>query len=80
MQRVALQQPISNVKHWSKIVSDVTAARSVQVRVLGAFARMAFLLTFGLVVLLCGVMTPVGSLIPVLRAVRVDPATVFRAE
>ena len=36
--------------------------------------------TFGSVVRLCGVTTLVGSLIPVLRAVRVDPTTAFRAE
>ncbi|MBC8089632.1 MAG: ABC transporter permease [Phycisphaerae bacterium] len=156
VRRVDPQQPISHIRTLSEIVSDVTAARSVQVRVLGAFALIAFLLaaggihgllaftvsqrqreigvrmalgaqrgeivrmvmrrgvllgvagvvpgiviayaagramqsllagvnpgdglTFGAVVILCGVMTIVGSLLPVLRAIRVDPATAFRAD
>jgi predicted permease len=154
--RIDPQQPISNIKSMSEIVEDVTAARSVQVRVLVAFAAIAFLLaaigihgllsfavssrqheigvrmalgaqrreivrmvmrqgialaafgvlpglvlayiggramqsllagvqpgdalTFGAAGLLCVVMTLVGSLLPTLRAVRVDPATALRAE
>jgi len=150
------QQPISNIKTMSAIVSDVTAARSVQVRVLVAFAAVAFLLaaigihgllsftvssrrheigvrmalgaqrsqivylimrqgfllaavgvvpgmfiayaagramqsllagvepadtiTFIGAGALCLVMTLVGSLVPTLRAARVDPATAFRAD
>jgi predicted permease len=150
------QQPISNIKPMSEIVSDVTAARSVQVRVLVAFAAIAFLLaaigihgllsftvssrqheigirialgaqrseivrlimrqgvllaiagvlpglaiayaagrgmqsllagvqpadatTFFAAGVLCIVMTLIGSLLPTLRASRVDPATAFRAE
>ncbi|MEP6836335.1 MAG: ABC transporter permease [Gemmatimonas sp.] len=156
VRRVDPQQPISDIRMLSDIVSDMTAARSVQVRVLGAFALIAFLLaasgihgllafsvsqrqreigvrmalgaqrseivrmvmnrgvllavagvipgvavayaagramqgllaginpadalTFCAVVAMCGVMTIVGSLLPVLRAVRVDPAVAFRAE
>jgi predicted permease len=154
--RVDPQQPISNVRTMSAIVSDVTAARSVQVRVLIAFAAIAFFLaaigihgllsftvssrqheigvrmalgaqpgeivrlilrqgivlaaagvlpglaiayaagramqsllagvqptdpvTFAAAGVLCVVMTLVGSLLPTLRAARVDPATAFRAE
>jgi predicted permease len=154
--RVDPHQPISNVKTMSAIVSDVTAARSVQVRVLIAFAAIAFFLaaigihgllsftvssrqheigvrmalgaqpgeivrlilrqgivlaaagvlpglaiayaagramqsllagvqptdpvTFAAAGVLCVVMTLVGSLLPTLRAARVDPATAFRAE
>ena len=37
-------------------------------------------LTFGLIVLLCDAMTFLGSLWPVMRAVRVDSATAFRAQ
>jgi putative ABC transport system permease protein len=150
------EQPISNIKTMSAIVSDVTAARSVQVRVLVAFAAVAFLLaaigihgllsftvssrrheigvrmalgaqrsqivylimrqgfllaavgvvpgmfiayaagramqsllagvepadtiTFIGAGALCLVMTLVGSLVPTLRAARVDPATAFRAD
>ncbi|MEP6733698.1 MAG: ABC transporter permease, partial [bacterium] len=44
VQRVDPEQPISNVHTMSEIVSDLTAARSVQVRVLSAFAVIAFLL------------------------------------
>lgn len=36
--------------------------------------------TFGIVVALCAVMTLAGSLVPVLRAVRIAPATALRAE
>jgi len=36
--------------------------------------------TFTAAVVLCVLMTLVGSLLPVLRAVRVAPASVFRAE
>ena len=150
------QQPISNVKSMSTVVAEATGARSVQVRVLVAFAAIAFLLaavgihgllsfavstrqheigvrmalgaqrteivrlvmgqgvalaaagvlpglliaylagramqallagvrpgdvlTFGAAAVLCVVMTLVGTLLPTLRAVRVDPATAMRAE
>ncbi|HJQ10094.1 MAG TPA: ABC transporter permease [Gemmatimonadaceae bacterium] len=150
------QQPVSNVKTMSSIVSDVTAARSVQVRVLVAFAAIAFFLaaigihgllsftvssrqheigvrmalgaqpneivrlilrqgavlavagvlpglviayaagramqsllagvqpsdpvTFAAAGILCVFLTIVGSLLPTMRAARVDPATAFRAE
>ena len=156
VQQVDPQQPISNIKPMSEIVSDVTAARSVQVRVLMAFAMIAFLLaavgihgllsftvssrqheigvrmalgaqrseivrlimsrgivlgvagvipglaiayvagramqsllagvepadrmTFIVAGTLCALMTVLGSLLPTLRAARVDPATAFRAE
>jgi ABC-type lipoprotein release transport system permease subunit len=149
-------QPVSNIRPMAEIVSDVTAARTVQVRVLGAFALIAFLLaaigihgllsfsvssrrheigvrmalgaqsgevvrmvmrqavllagagvvpgialaymagramqgllagiqpgdgtTFGAVALLCMLMTLVGSLAPVLRAVRVEPAIALREQ
>ena len=148
--------PISNVQAMSDLVSDQVATRAVQVRVIGAFAVIAFflaavgihgLLSFsvsqrrheigvrmalgaqrgtivalfvrqGVVLALCGVipgialayaagramqsllfgvepgdgatfaaaaalcvlMTHAGSLMPVLRAVRVAPASVFRGE
>jgi putative ABC transport system permease protein len=42
--RVDPEQPVSNVRTMEDVVSDVTAARAVQVRVLGAFAFVAFLL------------------------------------
>jgi predicted permease len=42
--RIDPQQPVSDVRLMNDIVSDATAARSVQVRVLGAFALVAFLL------------------------------------
>ena len=150
------QQPISNVQPMAEVVADQTAARSVQVRVLGAFAAIASLLAAvgihgllsfavstrrreiglriaigagqgeivrmvmrqalalaaaglipGIAVayaagramqsllagvkpgdpvtlfaagLLCVVMTLFGSLLPTLRAVRVDPATALRSE
>jgi predicted permease len=156
VQQVDPQQPISNVKTLSAIVSDVTAARAVQVRVLVAFAAIAFLLaaigihgllsytvssrqheigvrmalgaqrseivrlimrqgiflaaagvlpgiaiayaagrgmqtllagvqpadlvTFIAAGILCIAMTLVGSLLPTLRAARVDPASAFRAD
>jgi len=38
------EQPISNVKPLAEIVSDGTAARSIQVRILVAFAAIAFVL------------------------------------
>ncbi len=38
------QQPISNIRRMSEVVADATAARSVEVRVLVAFAVIAFLL------------------------------------
>ena len=156
VQQVDPQQPVSNVKPMAAIVSEVTAARSVQVRVLVAFAAIAFFLaaigihgllsftvssrqheigirmalgaqpseivrlilrqgivlaaagvvpgiliayaagramqsllagvqpadpvTFAAAGVLCLVMTLVGTLLPTLRAARVDPATAFRAE
>lgn len=156
MHRVDPQQPISNVRTMSTILDDVTAARSVQVRVLAVFAAVAFLLaaigihgllsftvssrqheigirmalgaqrreiirlimsrgivltaagvipglvlayaagrwmrsllagvppadavTFLTTGVLCALMALVGSLLPTLRAVRVDPATALRAE
>jgi putative ABC transport system permease protein len=156
VRQVDPQQPVSNIKPMSTIVSDVTAARSVQVRVLIAFAAIAFLLaaigihgllsftvssrqheigvrialgaqrseivrlimrqgiilavagvipglaiayaagramrsllagvqpadavTFAAAGVLCLMMTLIGSLLPTLRAARVDPATAFRAE
>jgi ABC-type antimicrobial peptide transport system permease subunit len=156
VQRADPEQPISDIKPLSEIVSDATAARSVQVRILLAFAAIAFVLaaigihglltfavssrqheigvrlalgaqradivrmvmgkavilaaagvipglllayaagrsmqsllagveptdvvTFGAAGALCVVMTMVGSLLPTMRAVRVDPATAFRSE
>jgi predicted permease len=156
VQQVDPQQPISDIKPMTEVVGSVTAARSVQVRVLVAFAVIAFLLagigihgllsfavsnrqheigvrmalgaqrgdivrmvmrqgvilsaagvlpgiviaflvgramqsllagvqpgdavTFASAAILCVVMTLVGSLLPTLRAVRVDPATAFRTE
>jgi putative ABC transport system permease protein len=156
VRRLDPQQPVSNIKTMPAIVADVTAARSVQVRVLVAFAAIAFLLaaigihgllsftvssrqheigirialgaqrgeivrlimrqgvvlaaagvlpgiaiayvagramqsllagvepadtvTFAAAGVLCLVMTLLGSLLPTLRAARVDPATAFRAE
>ena len=156
VQQADREQPISNIKPMPAIVAEVTAARSVQVRVLVAFAAIAFLLaaigihgllTFtvssrqheigirmalgaqrseivrlimrqglvlaaagvipGIVIayaagramqsllagvepadtvtfvtagLLCLAMTLLGSLLPTVRAARVDPATAFRAE
>jgi predicted permease len=156
VQRADPEQPISNVRPLSEIVSDATAARSVQVRVLVAFAAIAFILaaigihgllsfavssrqheigvrlalgaqradivrmvmgkaavlaaagvipglliayaagrsmqsllagvepadvtTFAAAGVLCVVMTMLGSLIPTMRAVRVDPATAFRSD
>jgi putative ABC transport system permease protein len=44
VRKVDAQQPISNVRTMSEIVADATAARAVQVRVLTAFAAIAFLL------------------------------------
>jgi predicted permease len=156
VQRADPDQPISDIKAMSEIVSDTTAARAVQVRVLIAFAAIAFVLaavgihglltysvssrqheigvrialgaqrgdivrmimrqgailaaagvvpglflaylagrsmqsllagvepsdivTFGAAAALCVVMTMIGTLLPTLRAVRVDPATAFRSE
>ena len=37
-------------------------------------------MAFASAAILCVVMTLVGSLLPTLRAVRVDPATAFRTE
>ncbi|HEX6573376.1 MAG TPA: ABC transporter permease [Gemmatimonadaceae bacterium] len=44
VERADPEQPISEVRPLSEIVSDATAARSVQVRVLLAFAAVAFIL------------------------------------
>ena len=150
------EQPISDVRMMSEIVEDETASRSLQLRVLGAFAAIAILLAaigihgllwfavsqrareigvrialgaqssdiLGMVIRqglllatvglaagvtlayaaartlesllagvgpgdtatflaaagLCLVMTLLGSLLPALRAVRVDPITVIRSE
>lgn len=150
------EQPISDVRTMNEVVAEQTASRRVQVRVLGAFAAIAFLLagvgihgvlsyavssrrkeiavrmalgaesrdivrmvmrqggrlaltgvvpgmalayaagramqtllagvkpadlaTFGLAAALCVVMTLLGSLLPVIRAVRVVPMTAIRAE
>jgi len=150
------EQPVSDVRTMNEIVGKQTASRSLQLRVLGTFAAIAFLLaaigihgllsfavsqrareigvrialgarssdilgmvvgralllaitgislgaalayaagrtleallagvnpgdavTFLAAVGLCLVMTLVGSLLPALRAVRVDPITVIRAE
>jgi ABC-type antimicrobial peptide transport system permease subunit len=156
VQRADPEQPISNIRSLSEVVSDITAARSVQVRILVAFAAIAFILaaigihgllsysvssrqheigvrialgaqrgdivrmvmkqgvvlaaagvipglflaylagrsmqallagvepadvvTFGAAGALCVVMTMVGTLLPTMRAVKVDPATAFRSE
>jgi predicted permease len=156
VQRADPEQPISDIRPLSEVVSNATAARSVQVRVLVAFAAIAFILaaigihgllsfsvssrqheigvrialgaqradivrmvmrqgallaaagvipglmiayiagrsmqsllagvepadvvTFGAAAALCVVMTMVGSFIPTMRAVRVDPSTAFRTE
>ncbi len=148
--------PVSNIRSMSDLVSDQTATRAVQVRVITAFAAIAFFLaavgihgllafsvsqrkheigvrmalgaqqgaivslvvrqgvllalcgvipgvalayaagrgmqsllfgvepgdavTFAAAAILCVVMTLAGSLMPVLRAVRVAPAAVFRGE
>ncbi len=150
------EQPISDVRTMAEIVADNTASRSAQVRVLGAFAAIAFFLaavgihgllsfavsrrtreigvrialgarpgeilgmvmrqaavlgaagvlpgivlayaagrafeallagvkpgdavTFACAVGLCLLMTLLGSLVPALRAVRIDPMTAIRAE
>jgi predicted permease len=156
VQRADPEQPISDIRPLSEVVSDATAARSVQVRILVAFATIAFVLaaigihglltfsvssrqheigvrlalgaqrsdivrmvmgkaailaaagvipglliayaagrsmqsllagvepsdvvTFGAAGVLCVVMTMVGSLLPTMRAVKVDPATAFRSD
>jgi putative ABC transport system permease protein len=156
IQRADPDQPISDIRSLSEVVSNVTAARSVQVRILLAFAAIAFVLaaigihgllsfsvssrqhefgvrialgaqrgdivrmvmaqgailaaagvvpglllaylagrsmqsllagvepadlvTFVAAGVLCVVMTMIGTLVPIMRAVRVDPATAFRAE
>jgi predicted permease len=150
------EQPISNVRTMSEIVEDETASRSVQVRVLGTFAGLAFVLaavgiygllsftvsqrdreigvrmalgaqghdifrmvlkqgvrltlvgivpgillayfagrtmqallagvtprdpmTFGTATAVCAVMALIGAFFPALRAMRVDPVKVMRAE
>jgi len=151
-----VEQPISDVRTMADIVDDQTASRAAQVRVLGAFAMLAFLLaavgihgllsfaisrrrqeigvrialgarpagivrmvmrqalvlalagiapgillayaggramagllagiqpgdtlTFASAVGLCGLMTLLGSFLPALRAVRIDPMTAIRTE
>jgi predicted permease len=156
VRRVDPQQPVSNIRMLADVVGEATAARAVQVRVLTAFAVIAFLLagigihgllsyavssrqheigvrmalgaqrneivrmivrgglllaaagvvpglalayvaaramqsllagvepgdiaTFGAATVLCVAMTLVGSLLPTIRAIRVDPATALRAE
>ena len=150
------EQPISDVRTMADIVEEQTASRSAQVRVLGAFAAIAFLLagvgihgllsfavsrrtqeigvrialgaqpgeivkmivrqgavlagagivpgvvlayaagramegllagvqpgdalTFASAIGLCVLMTVLGSLVPALRAVRIDPITAIRSE
>jgi putative ABC transport system permease protein len=44
IQRADPDQPVSDVRPLSEVVSDATAARSVQVRILLAFAAIAFVL------------------------------------
>jgi putative ABC transport system permease protein len=156
VQRVDPDQPVSHVRMLADVVANQTAARAVQVRVVSAFALIAFLLaavgihgllsfsvssrrhefgvrmalgaqkraivrmvmrhgvlltaagvlpgiaiaylgaramqsllagvnpadvaTFGAAGLLCVVMTLVGTLLPTLRAVRVDPAVALRED
>jgi putative ABC transport system permease protein len=156
IKRADPDQPISDVRALSEVVSDATAARSVQVRILVAFAAIAFILaavgihgllsfsvssrqheigvrmalgaqradivrmvmrqgviltaagvipglviaylagrsmqsllagvepadvvTFTAAGALCVVMTMIGTLLPTMRAVRVDPATAFRSD
>jgi putative ABC transport system permease protein len=156
IQRADPEQPISDIKPLSEVVSNATAARSVQVRVLLAFAAIAFILaaigihgllsfsvssrqheigvrialgaqradiirmimkqgailaaagvipgliiayvagrsmqsllagiepadaiTFGAAGALCVMMTMIGSFVPTMRAVRVDPSAAFRTE
>lgn len=150
------EQPVVNVRTMEEIVDDQTASRTLQVRVIGVFAAIAFLLagigiygvlsfavsqrtpeigvrialgarsgdilgmimkqglllagvgvllgavlayasaramqallagvrpddvvTFGFALALCALMTLAGSLLPALRAIRVDPLTAMRAE
>jgi putative ABC transport system permease protein len=150
------EQPVSDVRTMADIVEEQTASRSAQVRVLGAFAAIAFLLagvgihgllsfavsrrtqeigvrialgaqpgeivkmivrqgavlagagivpgvvlayaagramegllagvqpgdalTFASAIGLCVLMTVLGSLVPALRAVRIDPITAIRSE
>jgi len=59
--------PVSAVQPLSEIVAAQTAPRRLQLRVLGAFALLAFLLA--------GV-----GIHPALRAPAVDPITVMRSE
>jgi ABC-type antimicrobial peptide transport system permease subunit len=54
------------------------AGRSMQSLLAGV--EPSDVVTFGAAGILCVVMTMVGSLLPTLRAVRVDPAAAFRSE
>jgi ABC-type lipoprotein release transport system permease subunit len=54
------------------------AGRSMQSLLAGV--EPADIVTFGAAAALCVVMTMVGSFIPTMRAVRVDPSTAFRTE
>ena len=49
-------------------------------RLLLAGVDPADLVTFAAAGVLCVVMTMIGTLVPTMRAVRVDPATAFRSE
>lgn len=58
----------------------LAAAAATAMRSLLAGVRPGDLATFSAAVVLCTVMTLAGSLVPALRAVRVDPAASLRAE
>jgi ABC-type antimicrobial peptide transport system permease subunit len=60
------------------VVLAYAAARAL--RALLAGVQPADPMTFAIAVTLCAVMTLLGSLLPVLRAVRVDPNVVMRGE
>jgi putative ABC transport system permease protein len=58
------EQPISDVRTMTEIVDDQTASRAAQVRVLGAFAALAFLLSGGghsRLAFVCRVAAPAGD-------------------